>query len=82
MTFPPVGNSSLSGCAACFRWFNSTSAFDLHRNHFNCMEPSSIGLWLATDGLWSLGERDLEAESERHKKSGERLAASRLRRTS
>lgn len=60
MTFPTGARECEYG--ACHRGFNSTAAFDAHRQGFRCLEPSSIGLWLATDGLWSIEPRNSEAE--------------------
>lgn len=53
MTFP-TGPSDAQ-CGACRRGFNSR----------RCLEPSSIGLWLATDGLWSIEPRSAKAELDR-----------------
>lgn len=63
MTFPTGAREC--ECGACHRGFNSTAAFDAHRQGFRCLEPSSIGLWLATDGLWSIEPRSPEAEAQR-----------------
>ena len=77
MSFPPVGSERLCECGACHRGFNSLGAFDAHRQGFRCLEPSSIGMWLATDGLWSLEPRDPAAEATRRRASGLALAARR-----
>lgn len=63
MTFP-TGPSDAQ-CGACRRGLNSTAALDTHRREFRCLEPSSIGLWLATDGLWSIEPRSAKAELDR-----------------
>ena len=50
-------------CPRCFRGFVSDTAFTRHqRTGKVCLEPSSIGMWLATDGQWSLEPRSPVAE--------------------
>ena len=68
MTFP-TGNRECE-CGACHRGFTSTEAFDTHRRGFRCLEPSSVGLWLATDWLWSTSPRNPQAEAARRHASG------------
>lgn len=63
MTFPTGPRDAQ--CGACRRGFNSLAAFDTHRREFRCLGPSSIGLWLATDGLWSIEPRSAKAELDR-----------------
>ena len=67
-------------CALCHRVFVGVEAFDAHRAgeaSRQCWEPSSLGLWLAMDGIWSKGRRDLEAIARRNQETGRRLRASR-----
>lgn len=70
MRFPPAGSASLCECAACHRGFVSTEAFDAHRQGFRCLEPSAVGMWLATDGLWSITPRSAETEHARRRAAG------------
>lgn len=77
MNYPPTGSERLCECAARHRGSNSTAAFDEHRQGFRCLEPSSIGLWLATDDLWSLDPRNPEAETQARRARGLALAARR-----
>lgn len=67
-------------CALCHRVFVGVAAFDAHRAGAasrQCWEPSSLGLWLATDGMWSEERRDLEAIAKRNQEAGRRLHAPR-----
>ena len=51
---------------------------DAHRQGHRCLEPSSVGLWLATDGLWSTSPRNARLEADDRKGRG--LALARLHR--
>lgn len=72
-TFPTGPRECL--CAACHRGFTSLAAFDAHRQGHRCLEPSSVGLWYATDWLWSLEPRDARVEAEQRRARGLALAA-------
>ena len=65
-------------CGACHRGFTGLEAFDAHRQGHRCLEPSSVGLWLATDGLWSTSPRNARLEADDRKRRG--LALARLHR--
>lgn len=61
-------------CGACHRGFTALDAFDAHRQGHRCLEPSSVGLWLGTDMLWSVGQRNAREQAERRRAHGQALA--------
>jgi len=51
------GGSRPAGCRACGEIFSSNSAFDQHRRHFECRDPSESGLVLVQRGeydIWAI----------------------------
>lgn len=66
-------------CGACHRGFTALDAFDAHRQGHRCLEPSSVGLWLGTDMLWSVGRRNAREQAEQRVARGRALARSRGR---
>lgn len=77
MTFPTGANEC--ECGACHRGFTGLEAFDAHRQGHRCLEPSSVGLWLGTDMLWSVGQRNAREQAERRVARGRALARGRER---
>lgn len=63
-------------CAGCHRGFTGVEAFDRHRRPGRvCLEPSSVGLWYATDGQWSLTQRNARLETEQRSAFGREFGA-------
>lgn len=61
MTYPTGRHCE---CARCGRTFTGLQAFDTHQRPGRvCLEPSSIGMWLATDGVWGTIPRSAEGEA-------------------
>ena len=68
----PRGERELE-CPMRRRGFTGLDAFDRHKGgpaSRRCLEPSSIGLWLATDGLWSTTPRNARLVAETRAAAG------------
>lgn len=58
-------NGGQCHCNGCGRKFGAVSGFDLHRKKFQCVDPSTAGLWLDDGGFWRLPKRAVLAPSSR-----------------
>jgi hypothetical protein len=45
-------SSRFCHCSECGRYFGGVNGFERHRVHFQCIDPTSVGLKLNDAGYW------------------------------